>query len=169
MSDSRTDRSRSQSSILRTLVALPFSLVPTPMSSCISPFASHASTILRVPLLENVALASTTDPRPAREAQRQSRWTGWRSRGGRRRGGPVEAIFVEIGRRDAYPGHTADVSDLDASEVEEGAESALVPGRGDRGWRSSGSLCRGRELQVYEAWIKVQVKPNGLRYVLASF
>ncbi|GAA5866425.1 hypothetical protein JCM3774_004679 [Rhodotorula dairenensis] len=163
-SDPRTDRSPSRPSILRTLVTLPFSLVSTPLSGCSSPFVSHTSMTVHVPLLENVALASTVDPRRARGAKRQqSGWMRWRSRGQRRGGGPVEAIFVEVGRRDAYPRREADVYAADASEDEEGAESAVMNARDAERWRSCEPRCGGREVQIHEAWIKVQVKPSGLR------
>ncbi|KWU47541.1 hypothetical protein RHOSPDRAFT_30970 [Rhodotorula sp. JG-1b] len=163
-SDPRKDRSASVS-IIRTLATLPWALISTPLTRCIaSPAETHISTVLSVPLLENVPLASTPHVAgggAAAGGRRQSRWRGFTSRGGERRGGggPVDTIFVEIGRRDTYPlgrGREAYPPAPTDEDNEEGLAAVV---------RSYSRSHQGpeRELQVYEAWIKVQVKPKGLR------
>ncbi|GAA5968086.1 hypothetical protein JCM8115_000026, partial [Rhodotorula mucilaginosa] len=162
VSTPRKDRTSSVS-IIRTLATLPLALLsPTPLTRCLaSPAGTHLSTVLQVPLLENVALTSTPAPSGGAATaggRRQSRWKGFTSRGGERRGrgGPVETIFVEIGRRDTYPlirdRETGAAAPMDLEEEFDAIR---------RYSRSHPGL--GRELQVYEAWIKVQVKPKGLR------
>ena len=168
-SDPRKDRSASVS-IIRTLATLPWALISTPLTRCIaSPAETHISTVLSVPLLENVPLASTPHVAgggAAAGGRRQSRWRGFTSRGGERRGGggPVDTIFVEIGRRDTYPlgrGREAYPPAPTDEDNEEGLAAVV---------RSYSRSHQGpeRELQVYEAWIKVQVRPKGLRCVVES-
>ena len=152
---------------MRTLATFPLALLtPTPLTRCLaSPAGTHLSTVLQVPLLENVALTSTPAPSGGAATaggRRQSRWKGFTSRGGERRGrgGPVDTMFVEIGRRDTYPLTRDRETDAAAPlDLEEGEFDAIR-----RYSRSHPGL--GRELQVYEAWIKVQVKPKGLRCVV---
>jgi hypothetical protein len=69
-------------------------------------------------------------------------------------------MFVEIGRRDTYPLTRDRETDAAAPlDLEEGEFDAIRR-------YSRGHPGLGRELQVYEAWIKVQVKPKGLRCVV---
>ncbi|GAA5986533.1 hypothetical protein JCM10908_003788 [Rhodotorula pacifica] len=171
-------KSRSSSSLLQYLTSLPFRfLPPNPFNRCPSS-SQHTRTVLHIPLLEQVPLASTADPLFASTGKRASRWTRWTSRGDRRRkeGGPVESIFVEIGRRDAHPHfiapeaeqpQPAEQPETKAAGVDGRAEGAIVRSHSREGERKSvvpaASHGEGRELQVYEAWIKVLVKPSGIR------
>ncbi len=162
VSNPRKDRTTSIS-IIRTLATLPLALIPTtPLTRCLaSPAETHLSTVLQVPLLENVALASTPHAAgggAATGGRRQSRWKGFMSRGEHRGRGPVDTIFVEIGRRDTYPPTPEREAYAAVSTDEEEFDAArrYLPSR----------QRPGRELQVYEAWIKVQVKPKGLRCVV---
>lgn len=72
----------------------------------------------------------------------------------------MKSVWVEIGRRDAHPHHEA----FDLAGVEDGnmAEQAVVAKRvrADENERRQ----RVRELQVHESWLRIEVKPTGLRY-----
>lgn len=71
---------------------------------------------------------------------------------------------MEIGRRDAHPHHEA----FDLAGVEEGDvdEQAVVARRGRENER--GRERRVRELQVHESWLRIEVKPTGLRCVRST-
>lgn len=75
---------------------------------------------------------------------------------------------MEIGRRDTYPLIRERETYAAAAPTEEDDEDEDDAERRRRESRFSDQR-PGRELQVYEAWIKVQVKPKGLRCVAAVF
>ncbi|BGO95585.1 hypothetical protein NBRC10512_004183 [Rhodotorula toruloides] len=144
---------------LPSLLTLPLSFLPIPRlpslfaSSSLLPSRCAPLQTLDIPLLESTSFVSPV----------QSSSLGWlrRRRATRapRGAGPVKSVWVEIGRRDAHPHHEA----FDLAGVEEGDvyEQAVVARRGRENER--GRERRVRELQVHESWLRIEVKPTGLR------
>ncbi|BGP35333.1 hypothetical protein JCM10296v2_007169 [Rhodotorula toruloides] len=144
---------------LPSLLALPLSLLPIPrlpsffVSSSLLPSRCAPLQTLDIPLLESTSFVS-----PVQSSSRG--WLGHRRATRAPRGaGPVKSVWVEIGRRDAHPHHEAfDLAGIEEGDVDEQAVVARR-GREDGGGRES----RVRELQVHESWLRIEVKPTGLR------
>ncbi|GAA6052601.1 hypothetical protein JCM3770_006396 [Rhodotorula araucariae] len=142
-----------RSSTLSRLLSLPFSIfAPSRVittASCLAPFASPSSgsrssctETLRIPLLERASLVA---PVSSASAPKRSFWQRRRTPARRTPQGPATALYVQLGREDAYP-------QLAATELE---------GPATREVRD-----RPRELQVYEAWVTVEVQLGGVRAFL---
>lgn len=150
------------SSLLKSLASAPLSLLTSPLRSICPDSASllagtTARATLTIPLLEKVALAETAVSATSASARKRSRW---RRRASPEKQGPVDSIWVEIGRKDAHPRDgTSSTTAGGDFEDDEGTEERRLVGRRTE----AGAVGRVRELQVYEAWIRVEVKPSGLR------
>ncbi|BGP43422.1 hypothetical protein JCM10449v2_007457 [Rhodotorula kratochvilovae] len=141
-----------RSSTLSRLLSLPFaffapSRAVTTAASCLAPFTSSARSstctqTLRIPLLERASLVA---PSSSASAPKRSFWRRAKARPVAQ--GPATALYVQLGREDAYPS-------LGAAK-REGVATREV---GERP----------RELQVYEAWVRVEVKLSGVRAFLHS-
>ncbi|KAK4330560.1 Adipose-regulatory protein, Seipin family protein [Rhodotorula toruloides] len=144
---------------LPSLLTLPLSFLPIPRfpsffaSSSLLPSRCAPLQMLDIPLLESTSFVSPV----------QSSSRGWLSRRRASRtprgAGPVKSVWVEIGRRDAHPHHEAfDLAGMEEGDVD---AQAIVTGRGRENER--GRERRVRELQVHESWLRIEVKPTGLR------
>lgn len=76
----------------------------------------------------------------------------------------MKSVWLELGRRDAHPHHAAfDLAGVREDDVD---ERAVVARRGLENER--GRERRVRELQVHESWLRIVVKPTGLRCVRST-
>ncbi|GAA5844360.1 hypothetical protein JCM9279_001781 [Rhodotorula babjevae] len=154
----------SRSSTLSHLLFYPVTLfkrTAAPIASCLAPFVAPStgpcSQTLRIPLLERASFVAPASSKALARSTKTSRW-GRKSKARAANSGPATALFVQIGREDAHPS---------PSEVEKAVASVAATGE-----ESSGAVvrkeatARPRELQVLEAWVRIEVKLSGLRSFL---
>ncbi|GAA5929861.1 hypothetical protein JCM3775_006573 [Rhodotorula graminis] len=154
----------SRSSTLSHLLFYPVSLfkrTAAPIASCLAPFVAPStgpcSQTLRIPLLERASFVAPTSSKAGARSTKPSRW-GRKSKARTASSGPATALFVQIGREDAHPS---------PSEVEKAVASAKsTDNEPARAVVRKEATARPRELQVLEAWVKVEVKLSGLRSFL---
>ncbi|GAA5903488.1 hypothetical protein JCM8208_001932 [Rhodotorula glutinis] len=155
-----SSRSSTLSHILLYPVTL-FKRTAAPIASCLAPFVAPStgpcSQTLRIPLLERASFVAPASSRAVARSPQASRW-GRKSQARAASSGPATALFVQIGREDAHPS---------PSEVEKAVASAVSTEEGSaRAVVRQEATPRPRELQVLEAWVRIEVKLSGLRSFL---
>ncbi|BGP27616.1 adipose-regulatory protein, Seipin family protein [Rhodotorula toruloides] len=144
---------------LPSLFTLPLSFLPLPRTPSLFAFSSILPSpcaplqTLNIPILESTSFVS---PIPSSSL-------GWvrRRRATRtlRGAGPVKSVWVEIGRKDAYPHHEAfDLTEAGEGHVDE--QEAVARRVGENSRQGERKI---RELQVHESWLRIEVKPTALR------
>ncbi|GAA5998938.1 uncharacterized protein JCM10292_005810 [Rhodotorula paludigena] len=164
-------------SFFRSLLLRPLSLLRTsttlaPSSSYSTPYSARAPAgpisisepcvqTLRIPLLESASFTNPSSSLPL--APSRGRVSRWRRASRKATSGPVKGVYVQIGREDSHP---LPARSLMPEELAAGRETSgmRVIGENSR----LGERERARELQVYEAWVRVEVKVSGLRAFLHS-
>lgn len=173
----RAPSSSKHSSTLSRLLLFPLTLVTRSTStaaSCLAPFTPSSqwtpgpgcATKLVIPLLERASFASPALSSSALTARKPSRWTLGRGKKARRAAsnGPATALWVQVGREDAHPSPAEVETALKRGEEVEQAEGRTET----RVSRRERERERPRELQVQEAWVRIEAQLHGLRCVLLS-
>ncbi|GJN94305.1 hypothetical protein Rhopal_007379-T1 [Rhodotorula paludigena] len=154
-------------SLLRTSTTLaPSSYYSTPYSarSTVDPTSLTEPCVqtLRIPLLESASFTNPSSSLPLGGPSR-AKVSRWRRGSRKATSGPVKGVYVQIGREDSHPLPARSLMPEELAAGRLTPESHVIEGN-----RRFGERERARELQVYEAWVRVEVKVSGLRGFLHS-